>query len=94
VNLLGRITSALLGPQQTLREFARENGRVLGAAASYFTELTAMVERQLYSKHSPTEADVETSRQLSVKMEEETKQAAVTVSPDPGTEEESKYEGF
>ncbi|MDP6126620.1 MAG: DUF4129 domain-containing protein, partial [Dehalococcoidales bacterium] len=69
VNLLGRITSALLGPQQTLREFARENGRVLGAAASYFTELTAMVERQLYSKHSPTEADVETSRQLSVKME-------------------------
>jgi hypothetical protein len=52
VNLLGRITSALLGPQQTLREFARENGRVLGAAASYFTELTAMVERQLYSKHS------------------------------------------
>ncbi len=94
VNLLGRITSALLGPQQTLREFARENGRVLGAAASYFTELTAMVERQLYSKHSPTEADVETSRQLSVKMEKETKQAAVTVSPDPGTEEESKYEGF
>ncbi|MDP6501068.1 MAG: DUF4129 domain-containing protein [Dehalococcoidales bacterium] len=94
VNLLGRITSALLGPQQTLREFARENGRVLGAAARYFTELTAMVERQLYSKHSPTEADVETSRQLSIKMEEETKQAAVTVSPDPGTEEESKYEGF
>jgi len=78
VRLLQRITQVLLGPQQTLREFAEESNRVLGLAAKYFSELTKMVEKLLYSRYNPTEGDVESSRHLSNKIEEETKQPVVT----------------
>jgi len=73
VRLLQGITKALLGPQQTLREFAKESSRVIGPATKYFTELTKMVERLLYSQYKPTEKDAENSKQLSHKIEEETK---------------------
>ena len=63
--LLATITRTLLGPQKTLREFARESSENLGAASKYFIELTGMVERLLYSRHNPTEADAEKSKKLS-----------------------------
>ncbi len=61
---VGRVTRIFLQPQQTLREFAGENARVLGVGARYFVRLTATVERVLYSPYVPTKNDVEKSRQL------------------------------
>lgn len=71
--LIQGLTKGLLGPQQTLREFARESSRVLGPAAKYFVELTTMVERLLYSKYRPTEGDLQKSKQLSHNIEERLK---------------------
>ncbi|MBI4180909.1 MAG: DUF4129 domain-containing protein [Chloroflexi bacterium] len=71
VRFLLRIARVSLRPQQTLREFADEHSRVLGPGAKYFVELTRMVERLLYSQYRPTEQDVENSRQLSIRVEEE-----------------------
>ena len=73
LRLVQRMSRALLRPQQTLREFARESSRVLGPAAKYFIELTRMVEKLLYSQYKPTEGDVEKSKQLSHTIEEELK---------------------
>jgi hypothetical protein len=78
VRLLQGITKAMLGPQQTLREFAKESSRVLGPVAKYFIELTKIVERLLYSQYRATEGDVENSKQLSHKIEEETKLRVAT----------------
>jgi hypothetical protein len=78
VRLLQGITKALLGPQQTLREFAKESSDVLGPAAKYFIELTKTVERLLYSQYRPTESDVAKSKQLSRSIEEETKLRVTT----------------
>jgi hypothetical protein len=68
--LLQRVTQVLLEPQQTLREFASECGGALGPAAGYFTELTRIVEKVLYSKHKPTQEDAERSRHLFHTIEE------------------------
>ncbi len=73
LRLVQRMSRALLRPQQTLREFARENNRTLGPAAKYFIELTRMVEKLLYSRYRPTGGDVEKSKQLSHTIEEELK---------------------
>jgi len=80
VRLILGITKALLKPQQTLREFARESASVLGPAAKYFVELTKMVERLLYSQYRPTAKDAENSKRLSHKIEEET-ELRVTTQP-------------
>jgi len=73
VRFLLRLAQIALRPQQTMREFADEHSRVLGPGAKYFNELTRMVERLLYSPYRPTEADAENSRQLSLKVEAESK---------------------
>jgi len=78
VGLIQGITEALLKPQQTLREFANESGRILGPAAKYFIELTRIVERLLYSEYRPAEEDVEKSEQLSRKMWEESEPEVTT----------------
>jgi len=67
--LLRRITQVLQKPQQTLREYASEYGGALGPAAGYFTELTRIVEKVLYSRHKPTQEDAERSRHLSNTIE-------------------------
>jgi len=79
MRFLLRIARVSLRPQQTLREFADEHSRVLGPGAKYFVELTRLVERLLYSQYRPTEADVEHSRQLSLKIEEESKLKVATI---------------
>jgi len=70
VRLLAGMTKVILGPQQTLREFAKENSKILGPAAKYFIELTNIVERSLYSQYKPTEEDTAKSRKLSRSIEE------------------------
>ena len=90
LRLIQATTKVLLKPQQTLREFAEESSRLLGPAAKYFIELTKMIERSLYSQYRPTEMDAENSRQLSLKVEEESK-------PEVGTlplDEEGKQAQF
>jgi hypothetical protein len=71
VRLLQRSTRAVLQPQQTLREFAKETTSIVGPAAQYFVQLTRIVERLLYSQYRPTEKDVSHSEQLVHKIEEE-----------------------
>ncbi|MFC1948722.1 DUF4129 domain-containing protein [Chloroflexota bacterium] len=69
VRLLQRVTTALSGPQHTLRELAYQSSGVLGSAAKYFIELTRIVERLLYSEHKPTDEDADSSEQLSRNIE-------------------------
>lgn len=64
VRIILRVTGSLFRTQQTLREFARETGSMLGPASKYFMELTMLVERLLYSRHVPTEEDAARSKQL------------------------------
>lgn len=73
LRLVQRMSRALLRPQQTLREFARESSQGLGPAAKYFIELTGIVEKLIYSQYRPTEGDVEKSKQLSHTIKEEFK---------------------
>ena len=73
VRLIQRISKVLLKPQQTLREYASESSGVLGPAAKFFAELTATVEKLLYSKYKATEEDAGKSQQLSHTIEEELK---------------------
>ena len=74
IRLVQKIAKTLLKPGQTLREFTTENSKVLGPTASYFIELTRMVERLLYSPYRPTEEDVEKSKQLSSNVEKESEE--------------------
>ncbi|MFC2016688.1 DUF4129 domain-containing protein, partial [Chloroflexota bacterium] len=90
VILILGITKALLKLQQTPREFAKESSGVLGPAAKYFIELTKMVERLLYSQYSPTEEDVESSKRLSHKIEEESKLEGIT---QPALAQQLHWEG-
>ena len=64
VRLIQAITSAMVRPQQTLREFFEENRKSLGPSARFFQQLTRMVERLLYSNYQPTKEDVVKSEQL------------------------------
>ncbi|MFC2004378.1 hypothetical protein ACFLUK_02430, partial [Chloroflexota bacterium] len=80
VRYLQGITKASLGPQQTLREFARETSGLLESASKYFIELTKLAEKILYSQYKPSENDVKNSKRLSNTIEEETK-LRVTVQP-------------
>ena len=68
--ILGKLAKVLLAPQQTLREFARENSSLFGPLAKYFAELTRSVERLLYSQYRATERDVENSKELARTIEE------------------------
>jgi len=55
--MLQKVTGTLIPAQQTLREFARGISRTLGPAARYLLDLTALVERLLYSSYQPDEDD-------------------------------------
>jgi hypothetical protein len=74
-----------LGPHQTLRELARESSGVLGPAAEFFMKITSVVERLLYSPYKPTQRDAENSRQLTSKIEVETKLRAAAQSREEKT---------
>jgi len=74
LRLVQSITTMMLRPNQTLREFAQETAPRLGPLAGYFREFTLMIERALYSKHPTREGDVARGQELSKKLEEETRQ--------------------
>ena len=71
-------------PHRTLREFARESSRKLGPAGRYFYELTLTVEKVLYSRDLPTEADAEKSMALAQTIQKETASLTPTESASPG----------
>jgi hypothetical protein len=64
LKLVQAMTRVLLKPQQTLREYARENSRLLGPLSQYFIEFTLLIERFLYSARKPAREDVENGRRL------------------------------
>ncbi len=64
VKLIQGFTRAVIGPQQTLREFLEETSPSLGPGARLFEALTRLVERLFYSSYNPTEEDVKTSENL------------------------------
>ncbi len=65
-----RITRVSPRPNQTLREFMRETGPALGPLSRRFAEATITVEQLLYSRHEPSDQDVERTRTLSHNLEE------------------------
>ncbi len=71
VRFIQERTRALIRPQQTLREFAVESSHALGPAARYFTELTRIGERLLYSQYEPTQEDAEKTENLYHRILEE-----------------------
>ena len=73
LRLVQNITSMMLRPNQTLREFTQETAPRLGPLAGYFREFTSMVERVLYSKHPPKEEDVARGQELSKRLQEGTR---------------------
>ena len=70
LRLVQTVTSVLLQPSQTLREFARECAPRLGPLAGYFQEFTLIIERLLYSRHHPGEADAASGEELSQRLRE------------------------
>jgi len=69
LRLVQRITRIAFRPDQTLREFTRETEAALGPLAKRLMDFTRLAERLLYSKHEPSEEDVEETRLLSESIE-------------------------
>ncbi len=69
LRVVQRITRVSPRPNQTLREFMRETGPALGPLSRRFAEATVTVEELLYSRHEPSEQDVERTRVLSQNLE-------------------------
>jgi hypothetical protein len=65
LKMVQRITRVAFRPDQTLREFTRETEAALGPLGKRLMEFTRLAERLLYSKHEPSEEDVEATRLLS-----------------------------
>ena len=64
-----KMTRLMMQPHQTLREYARDAGRVLGPAGKYFSELTLIIEKRLYGRQQPAAPeDISRSRQLAEQM--------------------------
>ncbi len=77
LKLVRKIAGPLPRPQQTMREFAKESGRILGPAVRYFMELTLLVERFFYGTKEPLEEDADESQKLSQTVQREIEDAAV-----------------
>lgn len=73
LKLVQTITRAILKPQQTLREYARENSPELGPLGKYFIEFTFLIEKLLYSTYKPSGEDIKRSQQLSQSIRREAK---------------------
>jgi len=61
----------MMKPQQTLREYARDTGRLLGPAGKYFEELTLIFEKHLYGGvQKAAEKEIERSKRLAEAVKE------------------------
>ena len=68
------LTKTIIKPQQTLREYARDTGKVLGPAAKYFAELTLIFEKHLYGRRQKAaETEIERSKRLAENLKESSK---------------------
>jgi len=70
LRLAQQFARVVLKPQHTLREFVAEAGKALGPLAGYLMEFTRVVEKLLYSRSKPTEADVIRSEQLRRRLQD------------------------
>jgi len=70
LRLVQEVTTVVLLPYHTLREFTQEITPGLGVFAGYFQEFTLMIERLLYSRHRLTEADATRAIELTQKLKE------------------------
>jgi hypothetical protein len=64
LKLIQDFTSVVLKPNLTLREFTTQCAPLLGPGHKYMDQFTRLIERLLYSRHSPEPADLEKSREL------------------------------
>jgi hypothetical protein len=64
LGLIQDFTSIVLKPNLTLREFTSQCAPLLGPAQKYLDQFTSLIERLLYSKHSPEPADLEKGLEL------------------------------
>jgi hypothetical protein len=65
LELMQKMTKSVLKPQQTLREYVRQNSPAMGPLARYFLEFTILIEKLLYSRHPAGPQDVAQARRLS-----------------------------
>jgi hypothetical protein len=65
LKVVAEITSLVLQPHQTIREYAEQTGPKLGLIQKVFNEFTRYIEKLLYSGYKPTEEDVAISRSYS-----------------------------
>jgi hypothetical protein len=64
LDLMQKLTGSRLKPQQTLREYAHQNGPAMGRASRFFLEFTLLIERLLYSRRSAGPQDIAQAREL------------------------------
>jgi len=64
LRLIQDFTSIVLKPNLTLREFANQCAPFLGPAHRYLDQFTSLIERLMYSKHSPEPADMKKGLEL------------------------------
>ena len=70
LRMIQTLTAVVLRPSHTLREFAHECAPKLGPLAGYFQEFTLIIERQLYARHQPGEAEAARGKELSQRLTE------------------------
>ncbi|MDP2954455.1 MAG: hypothetical protein Q8O76_14220 [Chloroflexota bacterium] len=70
LRLVQAMTSVVPQSSHTLREFSRECAPRLGPLAGYFQEFTLIIERLLYSRHHPGEAEAARGEELSQRLRE------------------------
>lgn len=71
LRLVQMLTAVLLRKNHTLREYAQECAPKLGPLAGYFQELTDIMEKALYARQRPEQADAVRGTKLTRKLLEE-----------------------
>ena len=68
LKLVQSLTAVLLRKNHTLREYAQECAPKLGPLAAYFQELTDLIEKALYARKRPEQADAVRGTKLTRKL--------------------------
>jgi hypothetical protein len=71
VKLVQRLSSIIFKPELTLREYAAQIRNKFGPLGKYLYDFTLIIEKLLYSRHTPEQAELENGRELSEKIERE-----------------------
>ena len=70
IRLVQKVSGLLLQPNQTLREYIDDTGKITGAAGKTILEFTRLIEKVVYSPHQVTEDEVNNGEQLANKIRE------------------------